>query len=90
MGIYDNEAGRYIPSDNWENGQWLITNDGRLHIIPVGGDGIEGPDDEDSDLILQALGGNERLDEHDIQRLGLTEVHDVLKRFDPTIGYYSA
>ena len=90
MGPYNNVTGRYLPSDDWKNGQWLISQDGTLYVIPLDADDVEGPDDDTADLILQFLGTDERLDDADIANLELTEVSPALKRFDPAIGYYSA
>lgn len=92
MGPYDNEQGIYIASQDWEDGQWLMDAQGALHIVPVGGDGVEGPDCPSSDAILAALreAGADELDEHTAAAMGLIIVSPVLKRFDPISGYYSA
>lgn len=89
-GFYDNERREYVARDDWENGQWLVSTAGALYIIPIDGDQVEGPDDENADRILQALDGRDRLQEHEASDLELTIVPDVLKRFDNQIGYYNA
>lgn len=93
MGPYDNATGKYLPSPDWENGQWLVHEDGRLYILPLNGDEVEGPDDNLGDQIMRVwidFIGEEALSERQAEALGLTIVDAALKRFDPSIGYYSA
>lgn len=96
MGPYDNEGaggtGCYCQDPDWMEGQWLVDEEGALYIVPRNGDGVEGPDEDVSDTVLGMLRDNhaDRLDEALIAVMGMTEVPDVLKRFSPEIGYYSA
>jgi len=92
MGPYDNDAERYLPSEDWENGQWVVDDDGVLFILPIGADGISGPEGTMRDAITERLvaASSDSLDETAIEQLDLTVVSPVLKRFDPWIGYFSA
>lgn len=96
MGPYDNEGdggtGCHVEDPNWLEGQWLVDEDGVLYIVPKDGDGVEGPDDSMCAEILTVLqdAHADRLSEDRAHAMGLTEVADVLKRFSPEIGYYSA
>ena len=93
MGPYDNELGLHVESDDWMNGQWLTADDdGSLYIIPIDGDGVEGPDDEIAAAILKDLrdSGADEIQEDRAEELGLTIVADGLKRFDPDTGYHTA
>lgn len=93
MGPYDNETGRHLHSDGHENGHWYLHQNGALYIVPMDDAEIEGPDDD----ICDALGTEYRNTpfaninaETLAQKLDLDVVPDVLKRFDPAIGFYTA
>lgn len=96
MGPYDNERnggrGRYVEADGWENGQWLVDENGHLYIIPLNDDVVQGPDDDVCDTIAGMLrdAHADALDENGIRLMGMTEVPSVLRRFSPDIGYFSA
>lgn len=92
MGPYDNDAGRHLPSEDWENGQWVVDDDGVLFILPIGADEISGPEGTMRDAITERLvaASSDSLDDDAIEELDLTVVSPVLKRFDPEIGYFTA
>jgi hypothetical protein len=96
MGPYDNEGddgrGCYVESPDWENGQWLVDEEGVLYILPIDGDQVEGPDGELVDRILATLraSGSDVLSEDEMAALGVQEISRVLKRFSADTGYYSA
>jgi hypothetical protein len=92
MGPYDNDAGRYLPSEDWDDGQWVVDDDGVLFILPIGADEISGPEGTTHEVITQRLIAtrSDSLDETAIEELHLTVVSPALKRFDPEIGYFSA
>lgn len=92
MGPYDNELGMHVESDEWMDGQWLADDDGSLYIIPIDGDGVEGPDDDVAAAILKDLrvSGEEEITEDRAAELGLTIVAPSLKRFDADTGYHTA
>lgn len=90
MGPFDNEAGVYIASQEHEDGDWYVDNDGQLYIVPADGE-IEGPDND----LLCRLNDIYREDEKPspakiAEELGLELVAPVLKRFDAAVGYYHA
>lgn len=96
MGPYDNEGaggeGCYVEAPEWENGQWLVDEEGELYVIPLNGDGVEGPDEDICDTIVGMLrdAHADLLDENGIRLMGMTEVSPALRRFSPEIGYHSA
>lgn len=92
--MFNNETGLF---DFWKDdfdSQWFEDDDGFLYII--GGPGRDdlalGPDNETSDRILGTLraSGSNRLSKDEITSLGLLEIPDVLKRFNPLDGFYHA
>jgi len=96
MGPYDNEGaggqGCYVEDPDWQSGQWLVDEDGTLYIIPTDGDDVEGPDEDVCDTIRGMLvdASTDTLGDESVALMGMTEVQDVLKRFSPDVGYYSA
>jgi len=92
MGPYDNELGRHVESEDWENGQWLSDDEGILYIVPIDGDDVEGPEDDVAGAILKELRetGSEEIGAARAAELGLMVVPAHLKRFDPDIGYHTA
>ena len=92
MGPYDNERGCYVSDRSWDSGQWLVDDDGRLYVIPRGGDEVHGPDEAVCGTMLAMLRDDDRdaLDEGRIEAMGMTEVWDTFRRFSPHVGYHSA
>ncbi len=100
-GFYDNAINEYVPTPGAMTGHWYVDDDGLLYIIPRPdrADGIGesfGPDGSTMDAlntIYREL-GDSRFDEADpeeiAQQLNLSTVHDSLRRFDTSAGYYSA
>lgn len=101
LGLYDNESKQYLQEPCKEHGHWYEGDDGQLYIVPndkYGVSEIDGPDDD----VLDALNAAYRQAETDgiafdridtgaiAQRLGLSVIQDVLKRFDAESGYYHA
>lgn len=92
-GLYNNETECHEPADWLENGMWFEDEHGNLYIVPTpdAGAEIEGPDGpiiEQLNLICRENGGIVTIE--DGERLGLTYIHDFLRRFDPDNGYYHA
>lgn len=90
IGNYNNETGRHDYDEYIMDGDWYLSEDGTLYILPEYGDGILGPSDENSRVLARHYINNER----DVAQLrdqhGLSFVPAVLKRFTPEEGYYTA
>ena len=102
LGLYDNESQKYLEEPCKEKGHWYVSDEnGMLYIVPndkYGSAEIDGPDDDILDALNAAYreadtNGTDfdRIDAEAIaQRLGLSVIPDVLKRFDSESGYYHA
>ena len=101
LGLYDNEAGRYVPEPCKEHGHWYVDEEGHLFIVPndkYGLSEIEGPDGPMLDALNAAYRDGEAADikfddmqpEATAKHLELTYVYDAQKRFDAALGYYVA
>lgn len=90
------QAGESDAEPCFEKGHWYIDDDGLLYIIPDDSLGLAdsiGPDNDTADALNQAYSEVkfEEVDRESLaQSLNLEIVLDVLKRFDPETGYYSA
>jgi hypothetical protein len=96
IGTRDEETGIFFKSPGLENGHWYLDDDGYLYIVPNDNYDIEetaGPDNETVDA-LNALYREKDFDsinpDEVAEKLGLEFVHDVLRRFDPQSGFYTA
>jgi hypothetical protein len=91
-GLFNNETGQYEPADWLEAADWFVDAAGALYLVLLPDVTAEcaGPDNETVDGINAACRDHGRLTEADAERLGLNRVPDVLKRFDPRLGYYHA
>lgn len=102
MGPYDNETEQYIFDEDIMEGAWFSGPDTQaLYIVPRGDgyDEVFGPDDDVCEA-LRILWRNDCLTidgaftrgqlEFAANELGLSIIDDVLKRFDPKVGYYHA
>lgn len=90
--MFDNELGCYVACDWLEAGDWFADEAGALYIVPLPDVVAEcaGPDNPTMDGINAACCDHDRLTAEDCERLGLTPVARVLKRFDSDSGYYHA
>ena len=99
IGLYDNEAGVYLPEPCKEHGQWYVDSQGILFVVPndkYGAAEIDGPDGATLDALNAAYRDAEaaeiRFDDMEPEttaaHLELTYVYAAHKRFDPSIGYY--
>jgi hypothetical protein len=86
----------FIQSEGLEKGHWFVDHDDFLYIIPDDRYGLEesaGPDNATMDA-LNALYRETAFDAIDPSelagRLGLSYIPDVLRRFDPESGFYTA
>lgn len=93
MKMYDDELG-YCVNVSWlMNGHWLVNEDDILWIVPQSNEvaEIDGPDGVTMNVL------NAACREHNgvvpgwvVASLGLHEIPEVLRRFDPVIGYFHA
>lgn len=97
MGIgMQNEQNEYVKTNGLENGHWYVNQNGMLFIVPSEEDGIaeiEGPDGAVLDQLNAIYRETpfEKVDQAQVANdLGLEVIQDVLKRFDPAIGFYHA
>jgi len=91
-GLFDNETRKYLPLDDLINGEWFEDEDGYFYIIPQKGIVCEsvGPDNETEDELNRLMEANGEITAEDCDRLGLTRIGEMLKRFDEEDGYYHA
>lgn len=96
IGTRNEATQEYIQSEGMEKGHWYTDENDFLYIVPDDRYGIEesaGPDN----ATMEALNAVYRetafaaLDPFEVaSRLGLSFIPDVLRRFDPESGFYSA
>ena len=95
-GLYANDDRRYIEVPSLEHGHWYTDDDGALFIMPDPQYGLcdsVGPDDVNAETLthLYSKTAFDKLDPNEVSRNhGLTAIPNVLKRFDPQIGYFTA
>ena len=89
-GFFNNETGLYEDVEWLSNGQWLEDEEGFLYIVPKGVAEIEGPDNAMLDSITVAQMNTGEVLDSDIDRLGLVEIPEHLKRFSEADGYFHA
>ena len=91
-GLFDNESRKYLPLDDLVNGEWFEDAHGYLYIIPQKGTTCdsEGPDNETEYALNRLMEENGEITEGDCERLKVTKIGEMLKRFDEEDGYYHA
>lgn len=91
-GMFNNETGRYEEADWLLNADWFDDEEGNLYIVPLPEvvAECEGPDNETMDKINACCRDHDRLTHEDCDKLRLTRVMDILKRFNSQDGYYHA
>lgn len=91
-GLFNNETGLYEAADWLENADWFEDEEDNLYVVPLPGvvAECEGPDNRHMDAINAICRTRGRLSDADCERLGLTRIPDILKRFSPQDGYYHA
>ena len=92
--MYNNDTGLWEQDEALDEGHWFMDGPGGyLYIIPQQGVIAEsfGPDNQTLDALncLIEEKGNDYTEE-DLERIGVLEVGQILHRFDPQDGYYTA
>ena len=90
--MFDNRTGVFLFADYLMAADWFEDTNGFLFIVPrpqVVAE-IDGPDGPLMDAMNAACSGHSELTDKDCEKLELTRVDDVLKRFHPLDGYYHA
>lgn len=90
--MFDNETGLFLFADYLMEADWFVDKNGFLFIVPepeVVAE-IDGPDGVLLDAMNAACREHGELTDRDCERMELTRVDDVLKRFHPMDGYYHA
>jgi hypothetical protein len=92
MGPFDNETGEYVFDQEVMDAHWLINEaKGNLYIIARSGDGFDGYGaDDDIESRLFKLPDAKLEDQGVMLSEGFSLVPDVLRRFSPDVGFYSA
>jgi len=75
------------------DGRWFMDERNNFYIVPTDPTYENtGPDNQVMDALNKACRENNGVlpDDFDYEALGLTEVPDGLKRWNPTDGYYTA
>lgn len=95
--VEEDETGQCVESPCLEHGHWYFDREQQaLYIVPndeFGEAEIEGPDGDTLERLNEIYRETEfgQVDQETVaEALELEVVPDVLKRFDPDIGYYSA
>lgn len=96
LGTLDEATGEYIQAPELENGHWYLDDEGLLYIVPNDLHGIaeiEGPDGDTMDELNARYrkAGFENINTEELAKaLDLDFIPDVLRRFDPQSGFYTA
>ena len=87
MGPYDNETGEHIYFEDVMNSFWFISQStGALYIVPRDEDSFEGYGPDEA---LVGFSDEMLSDDNAMMSAGFDPVPDVLRRFEPEIGYFS-
>lgn len=90
VGNYNNETRQHDYDEYIMEGEWYLSEDGTLYILPMYGDEILGPDDENKRTLTRHYIDNDLDVEYLRDKHGLSNVPTILKRFSPQDGYYTA
>lgn len=95
MGPFDNQTGKYVATSGYgEGSHWYLDEEGRLYIVPSVDAEIEGPESDVLDALNKVYRDAPHFSsvnpEEVAEELAIEVIPDVLKRFDPDVGYYRA
>lgn len=89
-GWFNNETLQYEDVEWLRDGEWYVDAEGALYIVPTDNSDCEGPDNFTLDALNAHLSRNgSGLSTETLNTLRLQRVDEVLKRFDPSLGYYT-
>jgi len=88
--MFDSDKRKYIYEDYLFQGDWFVDANGFLYIIPLTDDDVDGPDGELLDKINEKVRELDDFPIEEAEKLGLTPVPQITKRFSEKDGYYYA